>query len=172
MVNPPCKVCNKPVKHKRYQFCSNKCVGIHLSKEYGYYGKSLPLCIICGQPVKTHINIFCSPKCHGIWKSENLKGENHSCWKGGRTKSNPKYRTARWMRLSEKIVKRDNYECQLCSSSKAKIDVHHIYSAYDYPELFWEETNLITLCRRCHIEVEGTEWGKERIILPKYEVIA
>ena len=49
----------------------------------------------------------------------------------------------------KKILKRDNYTCQLCSGL-CNLEIHHILSWTKYPELRYEETNIITLCKICH----------------------
>ena len=56
-----------------------------------------------------------------------------------------------WTRkLREKIRKRDGYYCQFCTlqekDNNQKLDVHHI----DYNKQNCNETNLISLCRKCH----------------------
>ena len=45
------------------------------------------------------------------------------------------------------ILKRDNYTCQKCN--KKGNTVHHI----DYNKMNCKEKNLITLCRRCNLDV-------------------
>ena len=47
--------------------------------------------------------------------------------------------------LKEKIKKRDNYTCRLCSE-KLFLHIHHI----DYNKKNSIESNLITLCRKCN----------------------
>lgn len=40
--------------------------------------------------------------------------------------------------------------CEVCESKKG-LEVHHIKMYSTHPELELEMTNLITLCRRCHL---------------------
>jgi len=69
-------------------------------------------------------------------------------WKGGISKlpypfefDNP---------LKERIKKRDNYTCQLCScTEKQKLRIHHI----DYDKKNLDDNNLITLCTICNSKV-------------------
>lgn len=155
-----CEQCGGPLNTGK-RFCSLKCSRI--------YRKERPLCKVCGKPVKWPTYKFCSTECHHIWQ----RGENHWNWQGGITKTNThKYRTTRWLKLSRRIKKRDNYECKICFSSELMLDVHHIYPAKSYPELFWEESNLITLCVSCHHPVEGTDWGIEHVIIPEFGEIS
>lgn len=57
--------------------------------------------------------------------------------------------------LKESIRKRDNYRCQLCKTKQEnyyrKLDVHHI----DYNKQNCFETNLITLCLKCHAKTKS-----------------
>lgn len=56
------------------------------------------------------------------------------------------YMFARWKRA---VYKRDHRTCQKCQS-KEKLRAHHILSWKDYPELRFELSNGITLCKSCH----------------------
>lgn len=56
------------------------------------------------------------------------------------------YMFARWKRA---ICKRDYRACQQCHS-KEKLRAHHILSWKDFPELRFELSNGITLCKICH----------------------
>lgn len=64
--------------------------------------------------------------------------------------------TYRWnQKVRPMIIKRDNGHCQRCLIkfnvlNSSDITVHHIKSRLNYPELTWEEDNLITLCMSCN----------------------
>ena len=46
---------------------------------------------------------------------------------------------------------RDNYTCQICGLREPEImEIDHIKSKRDYPELRAELNNLVTLCPNCH----------------------
>jgi len=84
------------------------------------------------------------------------KGILSHFWKGGL--SFEPYGLAFNKDLKEKIRKRDNYRCQQCfrhqdelrdkNNKKSKLAVHHI----DYNKRNNIESNLISLCRNCHIQ--------------------
>ena len=46
-------------------------------------------------------------------------------------------------------LNRDNYKCRICNSNE-NLQVHHLKSYKKYPELRYEPTNGITLCKCCH----------------------
>ena len=52
-----------------------------------------------------------------------------------------------YFKIRPKILKRDNYTCQLCN--KYSNEVHHI----DYDKENCDEDNLITLCHQCNMKV-------------------
>ncbi len=47
------------------------------------------------------------------------------------------------------IIKRCNYKCQLCGCC-GNLEVHHIKSIKDFPELRHNITNGIAYCHNCH----------------------
>jgi 5-methylcytosine-specific restriction endonuclease McrA len=47
------------------------------------------------------------------------------------------------------VLRRDNYTCIFCKS-KFSIEAHHIYSFAGFPELRFDMTNGLSLCRKCH----------------------
>ena len=70
------------------------------------------------------------------------------------------YNSTAWKRMREEILRRDNYECQLCreegrvnagEDGKGKsLVVHHQKHLRDRPDLALEESNLITVCESHH----------------------
>ena len=63
------------------------------------------------------------------------------------------YTSKRWLRLREKILKRDGYMCQYFKRYGKHVQantVHHIYPADQYPEYQWCEWNLISLSAEAH----------------------
>lgn len=53
----------------------------------------------------------------------------------------------------QEILKRDNHTCQFCPDIHEDLEVHHILTWSEYPELRYENTNLITLCKICHVPI-------------------
>lgn len=63
------------------------------------------------------------------------------------------YRTTKWKRLRESILRRDGYMCQLSKrygKRKQAEVVHHIFPREEYPQYQWESWNLISLTREQH----------------------
>ncbi|TCN00850.1 HNH endonuclease [Paenibacillus sp. BK033] len=79
------------------------------------------------------------------------------------------YKTTRWLKKRERILRRDEYLCQECKrfgKSTTAQTVHHIHPLEDHPEYGYENWNLISLCNPCHGSMhdrttdELTEIGK------------
>jgi len=72
-----------------------------------------------------------------------------------------------WRRISSKVRRRDNHTCQMCGVAQEEyrleqaLDVHHIKPIREFnnPKDAHTLDNLVTLCRKCHHEVEVR--GKE-----------
>ncbi|EGQ0314122.1 HNH endonuclease [Staphylococcus pseudintermedius] len=70
------------------------------------------------------------------------------------------YKSKAWNNVRQRVLARDNYECQECKKNgivttnnpeKHKtLDVDHIKELEFYPDLALEMDNLITLCIKCH----------------------
>lgn len=85
-------------------------------------------------------------KTHTVWSKgkrfPERSGEKHASWRGGKIK----YRGYDFKFQRLKILKRDNYLCQVCFCKA--VDVHHIvpYRITKDNSLF----NLVTLCKKHH----------------------
>ena len=63
------------------------------------------------------------------------------------------HNTKKWKHKTQVVKRRDGYECRECRKYGRSVDgvlVHHVYPADDYPDLFYNTNNLITLCYSCH----------------------
>ena len=182
----------------QHKYCSRECYleAIKLPTQI------CPNCGNKFQPDKNHnihCSMKCSRKGHGKWVKENQSGDNnpfsgkkHSLetrrhlskvkkrlFKLGilvpalKGKGNPdKYKRSldlEWRLIREKVLERDLYTCQWCGSQK-RMEVHHIIP-YRISKAH-KETNLISLCRKCHKKTYNKEFdfvGLFRgILLEKY----
>lgn len=69
--------------------------------------------------------------------------------------------SGRWRKLRSLIIKRDKGCCQRCLIkfniiNGENLQVHHIKPRIEYPELMFEESNLITVCKTCNLQL-GTD---------------
>ena len=67
--------------------------------------------------------------------------------------AHPFYKDKRWLRKRAAILRRDEYQCQEAKrygKTEAAGPVHHIYPREEYPELAYEDDNLVSLSERWH----------------------
>jgi 5-methylcytosine-specific restriction endonuclease McrA len=63
------------------------------------------------------------------------------------------YKSKRWRKLRERILKRDGYMCQESKRYGKMVEantVHHIFPVSRFPEYIWCEWNLISLSSAAH----------------------
>jgi len=66
--------------------------------------------------------------------------------------------SVRWRKLRSLIIKRDNSCCHRCFVkfnliNSVELQVHHIKPRTIHPELMFEESNLLTLCKTCNLQI-------------------
>ncbi|MFY0762148.1 HNH endonuclease signature motif containing protein [Metabacillus dongyingensis] len=66
--------------------------------------------------------------------------------------------SSKWRKFRLRIIKRDGAHCQRClikysTITTANMQVHHIKPRIKYPDLTFEETNCVTLCQRCNLDI-------------------
>lgn len=62
--------------------------------------------------------------------------------------------SARWKRKRAEILNRDHKRCKICGSEQG-LQAHHIVSLDINERLKLENTNIITLCSKCHTDVHN-----------------
>ena len=63
------------------------------------------------------------------------------------------YKSARWKRKRQVILKRDSYLCKEClryGKTTPATSVHHIKPVESNPELKYDNKNLYSCCNECH----------------------
>ena len=173
-VSIECEVCSDSfeVKHARKdyrRFCSRSCMGEWMS--ISYRGENNPYdyrqveyeCEECGVVNKTNeaeaeARRFCSQDCMLEWRSRAFSGEGHPRYSGGKRS----YRGPNWQTQRQKVLERDDYQCQLCGDDAESLNIHHIIPFHDFDS--YEEANrtenLVALCNSCHSHVE---WGNTSV---------
>ena len=87
------------------------------------------------------------------WSKYNPKtGKYHWNYQGGISAENHIIRNSTEMKIwRSKVFERDRYTCQHCNQIGGELNAHHIKTFAEYPELRFEPSNGITLCKPCHI---------------------
>lgn len=146
------------VRRGNGKFCSKKCFDESQRKTV-----ETP-CNYCGhmtQTIPSKDRKFCSKVCRSLWMKENIKGEAHPSWRGGKQNYGPD-----WYDQRKKALKRDNYTCRHCGKAfKFYLDVHHIIPLREFGYIPGQNDkykqanaldNLLTLCRSCHRRAESS----------------
>lgn len=72
------------------------------------------------------------------------------------------YKSARWRKLRERILRRDGYLCRESKRYGRMVPadtVHHIWPADKYPEYAWCEWNLVSLSSAMHNAMHDRDTG-------------
>ena len=84
--------------------------------------------------------------------------------------TDPFYKSVRWKRKREKILRRDGYQCQYYrryGKARQASTVHHIFPREQFPEYEWADWNLVSLSLDAHNKMherdthELTKTGKD-----------
>ena len=102
------------------------------------------ICSGCGKIIDFNKDCSCRPK-------RILKKETN-------TEDDKFLRSTAWYNKRRKIIQRDNGYCQRCfykygMLETERLQVHHIKSRLHYPELKMEDSNLITVCQTCNLQL-------------------
>ena len=82
-------------------------------------------------------------------------------WKGGKTDEYRRIKNSiHWKNWRRGVFERDNYTCQECGAKSGNgktvyLHPHHLKERKNYPELQFEISNGITLCRSCHRKTDN-----------------
>lgn len=168
-----CKTCGKEfsfyrstLRGKDGQFCSRKCVRIKPNsgqfKDQGALRTGI--CKTCGKSFvyyRSRISKYCGRNC------VSLAGESNPAWKGGTTSLNKRERRRFNVgKTSREILKRDNYNCQICGERGKKLQIDHIQPWSENIELRFSMDNCRTVCIPCHYFItfgkpmpKDSRWG-------------
>ena len=104
------------------------------------------------------------PKGHIPWnkgiKWEEMRGEKHPNWRGGKSKRYKKedlsyedYR--KYKDWQNAVFERDVWTCQGCGKRERILHAHHIKSWLKHPKLRYVVENGQTLCPSCHKKTDS-----------------
>jgi 5-methylcytosine-specific restriction endonuclease McrA len=66
----------------------------------------------------------------------------------------------------KEVLKRDKYKCKMPNcKSKTHLQVHHIKRWSNAHALRYDKNNGITLCKKCHMSIQGKEHHYESLFL-------
>lgn len=154
-------------------FCSTQCYAAHRSKKVVCI---CPQCKISFILKKYRLSVkhgpFCSRKCYYKWRSINLRGDLNP------TSNKDQTSLYGWVFQKSRafVLKRDDYKCVRCGSSK-NIHVHHKIHFNPGQSDPHNPNNLEALCASCHrIEHHPARRGihlprgKDGRFLPKFSI--
>ena len=136
------------------------------------------LCSKCGKVIQygnTRCKV-CEDKYQAMMKNYNAKAKKEYYKKYNNEKRDNQdfYNSKSWSLTRQQINNRDKGLCRLCYS-EGKITysecVHHIEEVRDNEALRCDDSNLISLCSRCHREVHLLYKSKSSIIKEKLKDI-
>lgn len=175
MESPRCAHCDKelePVLSRRkgsfYKFCSRSC----------YHSSTKGVRLTGRKLEKSRLSIKKAtelrrkdPGVRSRWiakMSEVQKGEKNSSWVKDRSKlvNQADRNSYQYLEWAESVRERDGRKCRIGNSNCHYIlEVHHILSWREYPELRFNINNGITLCRAHH----PRKRAEEKRLIPVFQ---
>lgn len=148
-------------------YCSLSCRSKYRMRK-GIYSlpKHKQVCKMCGKTFsKYQQSIFCSKKCHTehcrtqeYRIKESMKQTKEKIFNGFKQKNRLRDMGRKeYIKWRNAVFYRDNYKCQKCNSVK-KLEAHHLKSYSKFPELRYDVSNGITLCKECHQQVDKVRY--------------
>ena len=82
------------------------------------------------------------------------RGPDSNLWRGGTDRSE-RLKIADWCAAHRsEFLKSANYQCHSCKSSE-RLELHHVKTVAEHPELAYDKGNIQVLCEKCHDHVHG-----------------
>ena len=84
------------------------------------------------------------------------RGSRHHGWKGGQTPYRQFIYSRRELGQFALSIFRRDVTCLICGSTH-KREIHHIITVAEAPLLIMDPNNVILLCKKCHLAIQGKE---------------
>src|SRR3990167_2560215 len=149
---------------KTKKYCSHNCYA-----DAQRMGMQLE-CILCKKEyyrppsqIKWRGSSYCSQRCKFKGRTKFMSREDSPSWRGGLTSENKLIRRSKaWQTWRQQVFERDSYTCQGCGKRGGYLEPHHIKPFAYFPNLRFEISNGLTLCRPCHMNTDSFgERGKQ-----------
>jgi len=121
----------------------------------------LPKCEVCKKELKNRHAKHCN-------KHKSKVGAEHHNWISDRCKLKKEgdRRSSAYKAWRKSVQLRDKFKCRIADNNcGGKIEVHHILSYRDFPELHYEINNGITLCHAHH----PRQRAEEKRLIPTFQ---
>ena len=101
-------------------------------------------------------------------KTTDLQNKGTNLAKNTELKKQNDKSKAKWEKVRNQVLERDNYKCVVCG--KPATQVHHIHLRSKRKDLLYVKNNLVSLCNDCHCHqsTEGLREVNERIAKAMY----
>ena len=101
-------------------------------------------------------------------KTTDLQNKGTNLAKNTELKKQNDKSKAKWEKVRNQVLERDNYKCVVCG--KPATQVHHIHLRSKRKDLIYEINNLVSLCNEHHQHqsIEGLEQVNKRIAEAKH----
>lgn len=143
-------------------------IGYMLGKHHSIETKTKMRNSQIGKSRKGHIAWNKNRKMDFPPKSAFKKGHRPWNYRGTSSKEKDRIRSSSEFKLwRDSVFQRDKFLCQMpdCDKSERYLNGHHIKKFADYPELRFEVSNGITLCKKCHDKVQWKEEKYENMFI-------
>lgn len=85
------------------------------------------------------------------------RGELNANWKGNKSERHTAMERLEYKIWRATVFKRDDFTCILCLERATKLEAHHIVGWAAAPDLRYDVSNGITLCKLCHEKMTKRE---------------
>lgn len=111
-------------------------------------GRNMKICQDCGRLVDMND--------HDCPVKKERRNKRQREYMKNEESTNMELTTQEWRRFRKDIILKDNGECQRClikfhRHTYDDLTIHHIKPRLYFPELMYDESNCVTLCRECNL---------------------